>query len=121
MTMKLKQLLSEGNLITNFSDPNFDGGDPDKIEHRVGDLGQVITLQQTRNKITELLKKMTKESESATRSHQYSHMAMAQIKSDMKLLNHYMDAHQRVIEELEAIRKKGGANSKKVPVKFEIF
>ena len=32
-----------------------------------------------------------------------------------------MDAHQRVIEELEAIRKKGGSNSKKVPVKFEIF
>lgn len=120
MTMKLKQLLSEGNLITNFSDPNFDGGDPDKIEHRVGDLGQVITLQQTRNKITELLKKMTKESESATRSHKYSHMAMGQIKSDMKLLHHYMDAHQRVIEELEDIRKKGGSNSKKVPVKFEM-
>lgn len=120
MTMKLKELLSEANLITNFSDPNFDGGDPEKIEHRVGDLGQVMSLQGTRRRIVELLKGMTKEAEYTIRGHKYSHSSMSKIKKEMELLSRYIDAHQRVIEELEAIRKKGGSNSKKVPVKFDM-
>jgi hypothetical protein len=117
-----KDFISESfvqNVVQNDKDPNFDGADPSSIEIHNRGIGGVNSLQGHRDQIVRLLEQMLADAKMAQKNHKLAHYSIAKILSLADpdritgVLLTYLKNHQTAIEELEAIRRKGGSGAGK--------
>lgn len=117
-----KDFISESfvqNIVQNDKDPNFDGSDPSSIEIHNRGIGGVNSLQGHRDQIVRILEQMLSDAKMAQKNHKLAHYSIGKILSladDDRMtgvLLTYLKNHQQAIEELEAIRRKGGSGAGK--------
>jgi hypothetical protein len=117
-----KDFISESfvqNVVQNDKDPNFDGADPSSIEIHNRGIGGVNSLQGHRDQIVRLLEQMLADAKMAQKNNKLAHYSIAKILSLADpdritgVLLTYLKNHQTAIEELEAIRRKGGSGAGK--------
>lgn len=102
-------------LIQNIKDPGFDGSDPKAVEIHNRGVGGVRTLQGHRDQIVRILEDMLKNAKKAQKDHKMAHWHLdkvLQFADPQKLggvLLPYLRNHQEGIEELEALRRRGGS------------
>lgn len=107
------------NLIQNPKDSKFDGNDPKSIEIYNRGVGGVRSLQGHRDHIVILLEKMLKDAKTAKKNHKLAHYSIGKILNlaDPNEIGgvflHYLKNHQKAIEELESMRKRGGSGKGK--------
>lgn len=107
------------NVVQNDKDPNFDGADPSSIEIHNRGIGGVNSLQGHRDQIVRLLEQMLADAKMAQKNHKLAHYSISKILSLADpdrvtgVLLTYLKNHQTAIEELEAIRRKGGSGAGK--------
>lgn len=117
-----KDFISESfvqNVVQNDKDPNFDGSNPSSIEIHNRGIGGVTSLQGHRDQIVKMLEKMLADAKMAQKNHKLAYYSIAQVLSladDDRMTGvflTYLKNHQKAIEELEEIRRKGGSGAGK--------
>jgi len=112
-----KDFIHEGfvqNVIQNQKDPAFNGADPSSIEIHNQGVGGVRSLQGHRDYIVKLLEQMLADAKMAQKNHKLAHYSIGKIisladpDSMTGVLLTYLKNHQKAVEELEDLRKKGG-------------
>ena len=112
------EYLNEG-VLQNIKDSDFNGGDPESIQVHNQGVGGVQSLQGMRKRIVQLLEQMLKSAKSAEKNHSLAHYNIQQVlnlanpKSTGGVLLKYLENHQKAVEELEQLRKKGGKGAGK--------
>lgn len=107
------------NVVQNDKDPKFDGADPSSIEIHNRGIGGVNSLQGHRDQIVKLLEQMLADAKMAQKNHKLAYYSVSKILSladDDRMtgvLLTYLKNHQKAVEELEEIRKKGGSGAGK--------
>lgn len=108
--------LQEG-VIQNANSPQFDGGDPTKIQVHNAGVGGVNSLQGHRDQIVRILEEMLKSAQAAQKDHNVAHFSINRVinladpRRASGVLMTYLENHQKAVEELEAMRRKGGAGA----------
>jgi len=117
-----KDFISESfvqSVVQNDKDPNFDGSDPSTIEIHNQGIGGVNSLQGHRDQIVRMLEQMLSDAKMAQKNHKLAHYSISKILSladDDRMTGvflTYLKNHQKAIEELEEIRRKGGSGAGK--------